>query len=149
MERPGGLSYQEGFVSPEEERALVATFEEFSFSEVRMRGQAARRTVLQLRLSLRTTKGGSWSPAGSVHPRFQRGKEDERRIYALELAPRSIYILAGAARSSWQHSIPTTKDLRYSVTVRTVLSRQSLVLRVFDAPGGETRQNRGQAGPLA
>ena len=52
--------------------------------------------------------------------RFQRGKGDERRTYALELAPRSAYVLAGAARSTWQHSIPATNDLRYSITFRTV-----------------------------
>ena len=38
-------------------------------------------------------------------------------------SPRSVYALTGAARWSWQHSIPATKDLRYSVTFRT-LKRQ-------------------------
>ena len=55
--------------------------------------------------------------------RFQRGKEAERRTYALELAPRSAYVLAGEARSLWQHSIPAVKAPRYSVTFRTLRSR--------------------------
>jgi alkylated DNA repair protein (DNA oxidative demethylase) len=50
--------------------------------------------------------------------RFQRGKADNRRVYEVELAPRSAYVLAGAARSSWQHSIPPVLDLRFSITFR-------------------------------
>jgi alkylated DNA repair dioxygenase AlkB len=37
-----------------------------------------------------------------------------------ELAPRSAYVLSGRARWSWQHSIPATNELRYSVTFRTL-----------------------------
>jgi alkylated DNA repair protein (DNA oxidative demethylase) len=44
----------------------------------------------------------------------------EREVAAVELAPRSAYVLAGAARWSWQHSIPATKWPRYSVTFRTL-----------------------------
>jgi len=55
--------------------------------------------------------------------RFQRGKADERRVYEVTLEPRSGYVLAGAARTSWQHSIPPTKALRYSVTFRTLRAR--------------------------
>ena len=42
---------------------------------------------------------------------------------AIELEPRSVYVLAGAARSEWQHSIPPAKELRYSITFRTLRSR--------------------------
>ncbi|MFC0506311.1 alpha-ketoglutarate-dependent dioxygenase AlkB [Micromonospora costi] len=52
--------------------------------------------------------------------RFQRGRGDQRRVYEVELAARSAYVLAGAARSSWQHSIPPVPRLRYSVTFRQV-----------------------------
>jgi alkylated DNA repair dioxygenase AlkB len=55
--------------------------------------------------------------------RFQRTIKGERETAAVELAPRSAYVLGGKARWSWQHSIPATKDLRYSVTFRT-LKRQ-------------------------
>ena len=52
--------------------------------------------------------------------RFRRTVGGERSVAALELAPRSAYLLAGKARWSWQHSIPATKNLRYSVTFRTL-----------------------------
>jgi alkylated DNA repair dioxygenase AlkB len=52
--------------------------------------------------------------------RFQRTVGGERSTAELELAPRSAYLLSGKARWSWQHSIPATKDLRYSVTFRTL-----------------------------
>ena len=57
--------------------------------------------------------------------RFQRGKGDTRRLWEVELEPRSGYVLAGAARASWQHSIPPTKDLRYSITFRTLRNGKS------------------------
>ena len=52
--------------------------------------------------------------------RFQRTVRGAREVAELELAPRSAYLLAGKARWSWQHSIPATKALRYSVTFRTL-----------------------------
>ena len=52
--------------------------------------------------------------------RFQRTIQGERSVGELELAPRSAYVLSGKARWSWQHSIPATKALRYSVTFRTL-----------------------------
>lgn len=36
------------------------------------------------------------------------------------LKPRSIYILEGEARTSWEHSIPPVDSLRYSLTFRTL-----------------------------
>jgi alkylated DNA repair dioxygenase AlkB len=52
--------------------------------------------------------------------RFQRGTAERRRTWEVALEPRSGYRLAGAARWSWQHSIPATKELRYSITFRTL-----------------------------
>ena len=53
--------------------------------------------------------------------RFQRTlKATGRETAELELAPRSAYLLSGKARWSWQHSIPAAKELRYSVTFRTL-----------------------------
>jgi DNA oxidative demethylase len=43
----------------------------------------------------------------------------ERRSAAIQLAPRSLYLLTGSARSQWQHTIPPVKELRYSMTFRT------------------------------
>jgi Alkylated DNA repair protein len=37
----------------------------------------------------------------------------------VDLAPRSIYTLQGAARWHWQHSVSPTKELRYSITFRS------------------------------
>jgi alkylated DNA repair dioxygenase AlkB len=60
------------------------------------------------------------SLVGTCRMRFQRGTGDEREVAAVELAPRSAYVLSGLARWSWQHSIPATKELRYSITFRTL-----------------------------
>ena len=56
--------------------------------------------------------------------RFQRiARGGERRVFEQPLEPGSAYVLAGAARSTWQHSIPAVHDLRYSITFRTIRSR--------------------------
>jgi alkylated DNA repair dioxygenase AlkB len=52
--------------------------------------------------------------------RLQRGKGEERRVYELALPPRSAYVLSGEARNAWQHAIPPVKELRYSITFRTL-----------------------------
>jgi alkylated DNA repair dioxygenase AlkB len=61
------------------------------------------------------------SPA---HFRFRRknwsdknGKWNHLKVVA---EPRSLYVMAGASRSDWQHSIPPVPALRYSLTMRTV-----------------------------
>ncbi len=64
-------------------------------------------------------------PLGSAcRMRFQRGKAGERHTWELELAPRSAYVLAGQARWTWQHSVPPVKELRYSITFRTLRDRK-------------------------
>jgi alkylated DNA repair protein (DNA oxidative demethylase) len=52
--------------------------------------------------------------------RFQRKLKDARETYDLRLEPRSTYALDGASRWAWQHSIPATDALRYSITFRSV-----------------------------
>lgn len=46
------------------------------------------------------------------------GKKWERATQIL--APRSIYVMRGPARTAWEHSIPAGDELRYSVTFRTL-----------------------------
>jgi alkylated DNA repair dioxygenase AlkB len=60
------------------------------------------------------------SLGGTSRLRFQRGKRENRRVWEIQLEPRSGYVLSGEARRSWEHSIPPTKELRYSITFRTL-----------------------------
>jgi DNA oxidative demethylase len=69
------------------------------------------------------------SLGGSSRLRFQRGKGEARRVFEVTLEPRSGYVLAGPARTSWQHSIPPTKELRYSITFRTLRRPGPVVVR--------------------
>jgi DNA oxidative demethylase len=52
--------------------------------------------------------------------RFRRGKVRAWETAEVPLPPRSIYVLTGPARAEWEHSIPAVKELRYSVTFRTL-----------------------------
>lgn len=50
--------------------------------------------------------------------RFRRKRGDSWERRRQWLAPRSAYLLSGAARWEWYHSIPGVDALRYSVTFR-------------------------------
>ena len=52
--------------------------------------------------------------------RFRRDAGGERLAWEVVLEPRSGYVLAGEARTAWQHHVPPTKELRYSITFRTL-----------------------------
>lgn len=60
------------------------------------------------------------SLASACRFRFRRGKVRAWETREFLLAPRSAYVLDGPARREWEHSIPAVKELRYSVTFRTL-----------------------------
>ena len=43
-----------------------------------------------------------------------------RTTHEITLEPRSAYLITGPARSEFEHSIPATTALRYSITFRTL-----------------------------
>src|SRR5262249_27965247 len=55
--------------------------------------------------------------------RFRREAGGKWQRATLTVAPRSIYLLSGASRHEWQHSIPGVEQLRYSITFRQFASR--------------------------
>lgn len=55
--------------------------------------------------------------------KFRRALGEGFEVFAQTLEPRSMYVLDGAARMQWQHSIPPTKALRYSISMRTLRRR--------------------------
>ena len=57
--------------------------------------------------------------------RFQEGRGEQRRTSELELPSRSIYLLTGDARNLWQHRIAPIRELRYSITMRTLRKQSS------------------------
>ena len=58
---------------------------------------------------------------GHARLRFRRWppKPNARTAFAIELAPRSAYVLRDESRWGWQHAVSPTKELRYSITFRT------------------------------
>ena len=47
-------------------------------------------------------------------------RRNDRTTLKLDLEPRSAYAMSGAARWDWQHAISPTRELRYSITFRTL-----------------------------
>jgi alkylated DNA repair protein (DNA oxidative demethylase) len=179
--KPAGLTYQQDFLTPDEEAALLAEVETYPFHEITMRGQTARRTVIHFGWdydydgwkihpttpappSLRTLADRAAAAAGvppdvleqflvARYPpgatigwhrdapmfgspvigvslaspctmKFRRKAGEGFEEFRILLEPRSLYILDGAARTQWQHSIPAAKELRYSISMRTLRKRQ-------------------------
>ena len=60
--------------------------------------------------------------------RFRRGAAETWDGVSLAVEPCSAYLLSGAARTVWEHSIPALDQLRYSITLRTLVAK---------APSGE------------
>ena len=52
--------------------------------------------------------------------RLRRGAAKSRDYHEMRLEPRSGYLLSGPARWEWEHHIPPTKCLRYSITLRSL-----------------------------
>ena len=48
------------------------------------------------------------------------GRLPRKTTHEITLEPRSAYMMRGLARSGYEHSIPATEALRYSVTFRTL-----------------------------
>jgi DNA oxidative demethylase len=178
---PDGFQYEEDFITPDEELVLLGAISTLEFHEVRMRGVAAKRRVIQYGWkysfeSFKMTEGPPLPPflipvrdraaqMAELRPedlsegliteyapgaaigwhrdapgfgvvvgisllsacrfRFRRGQTHAWETAEIGMAPRSIYVLRGAARSEWQHSIPAVTRLRYSITFRTLRARRS------------------------
>jgi alkylated DNA repair dioxygenase AlkB len=60
------------------------------------------------------------SLGASCRFRFRRQAPGGWETKEYALPPRSIYLLDGPARRDWQHSIPAVRDLRYSITFRSL-----------------------------
>lgn len=57
------------------------------------------------------------------YSRIRTKMRNRDEVLSIELQPRSIYLMSGAARESWQHSIPPLKELRYAIMMRTLRAK--------------------------
>jgi alkylated DNA repair dioxygenase AlkB len=52
--------------------------------------------------------------------RFRRHVGEKWERFTLDAEPRSLYMMSGASRQVWEHSIPGVEAPRYSITFRTM-----------------------------
>ena len=50
----------------------------------------------------------------------EKEKQSRKATVSLNVARRSLYVMEGKARSEWQHSIAPVREVRYSITFRTL-----------------------------
>jgi alkylated DNA repair dioxygenase AlkB len=51
---------------------------------------------------------------------YDKKKQGRRNIVTIDLQRRSLYVMQGAARQEWEHSISPVKETRFSITLRTL-----------------------------
>jgi alkylated DNA repair dioxygenase AlkB len=67
------------------------------------------------------------SLAGSCEMRWRPyPPQAGRTLLSLTVAARSLYLITGEARWGWQHSVAATRELRYSITFRTLRARRAV-----------------------
>jgi len=64
------------------------------------------------------------SLASACHFRFRRKAGEKWQRFTLEAEPRSLYMMSGESRHLWQHSIPPVETPRYSITFRTMSTKE-------------------------
>lgn len=47
-------------------------------------------------------------------------RSPRKTTHEIQLEPRSVYLITGLSRTGYEHSIPATESLRYSITFRTL-----------------------------
>jgi alkylated DNA repair dioxygenase AlkB len=65
------------------------------------------------------------SLASACKFRFRKDIDGKWQRFTLDAAPRSIYMMSGPCRQSWEHSIPAVEAPRYSITFRTMVDRNA------------------------
>jgi alkylated DNA repair dioxygenase AlkB len=50
----------------------------------------------------------------------EKSKQNRKNIISLPVLRRSLYIMKDEARTDWEHSIAPVKEVRYSITLRTL-----------------------------
>lgn len=55
---------------------------------------------------------------------YDKAKQTRKSTLSIPLHRRSLYVMSGESRSDWEHSIPAVTHVRYSVTMRTLRSRE-------------------------
>ena len=51
---------------------------------------------------------------------YEKAKQQRSAVLQLLVKRRSLYVIQGTARTDWQHSIAAVKQVRYSITLRTL-----------------------------
>jgi alkylated DNA repair dioxygenase AlkB len=61
--------------------------------------------------------------------RFRKRSGKTWKRFKIDAEPRSIYMMTGASRQIWEHSIPAVEAPRYSITFRTMTNGPDLRTR--------------------
>lgn len=57
---------------------------------------------------------------------YARSNQGQKSIITIPVKRRSLYLMNGESRSNWEHSISPVKEVRYSITLRTLRSNATI-----------------------
>jgi alkylated DNA repair protein (DNA oxidative demethylase) len=138
---PEGLLYREDFISPDEERALVAEIERLEFSRVEMRGVVARRRTAHYGWTygyyVRRSEPGPPLPEFLL-PLRQRAA-DWASIAADEFVEALITEYPAAAAIGWHRDAPMFGDVIAGISL---LSSSRMKFRPYVSPRDVGREPR-------
>ena len=123
VELPSGFRYQRDVITPAEETDLLARIRELPFREFEFHGYTGKRRIVSFGWHRDKNVFNEIVGISLLAPcvfRLRRSVGDGWERVNVTAEPRSAYLLSGAARSEWEHSIPPVDALRYSVTFRNL-----------------------------
>jgi hypothetical protein len=104
---PPGFSYHPHFITEEEETLLLEKIQGTNWH----RDAPPFDTIAGI--SLLSNCLFRLKPHDKAH-------QSRKAVLSLPVQRRSLYIMAGASRTDWQHSIAPVSQTRYSITLRTL-----------------------------
>ncbi len=120
---PEGFHYQAQVLLPDEEQELVARIRELPLKEFEFHGYTGKRRVISFGWHRDKAVFGDVVGISLLSPcvfRLRRKTGSAWERYSLIAEPRSAYLLRGASRTEWEHSIAAVDALRYSITFRSL-----------------------------
>jgi len=128
---PQGLRYQPNFISTLEERDLTERIRALPLAPFQVGAFEGKRRVAsfgwrydysQQKLEKAEDLPAWIEPFIARIEAFARTGEKWER-FTFDAQPRSLYMMAGASRHIWEHSIPPVERPRYSITFRTMAEK--------------------------
>lgn len=122
---PPGLIYREDFITPDEEQALQSQIRELPLKEAQYRQYTARRRTVNFGFAYDFThlESKPAPPIAEFLTSLRTRAAEWLGVQPEDFVQASIAEYRPGTPLGWQHHVPPTKELRYSITFRTATDK--------------------------